>query len=266
MSSGLAGVIRSAVGGMRRSKAMEQVSAIPVSKLRDTAKGLRLESLERAGYRTVGHVLGASERQLQLVQGVGEATARQVIAAARQVLLASEEAVRLHLDVVARQADQTNLLVQLRRFDLTRRAADESEAMTAWLRTTVAPVALAARPASASWVRRTFRRSSAKTEAALAAEQLLRLLAEPALTQFRTFLTATAEEVNRPRSADEAWNDYENNAAQLLGVLGEIVEGHDDAANRGHLPAEIVERVQAMKLDLRFMKASLRGYQAFGTK
>jgi SNF2 family DNA or RNA helicase len=182
------------------------------------------------------------------------------------VLSATEQAVRIHFDVVERTPQQTELLLRLRRYDLAARSADESTPMIQWLRQTGAPSALASEAAAKPWIRRAFMRSAAKSGADEAVTALEQLLADPAVQQLRAYLVARMADIDRPRTIDEVWEDYEQNAAQLLGVLDEVAEGGSEAANRGHLPAEIAERVQALTLDLAFLKASLRGYQAFGAK
>jgi len=245
---------------------MAQVALVPVGRLRETARGLRIDALERSGLKTVADILATDEYRLQTIPGVGATTAQQVLGAARQVFTATEQTVRLHLDVTKRVSEQTQLLLLLRRYDLATRAVDESRAMVEWLRQTMALTALAAAPAAKTWIRRAFMGSAAKSAAADAVSALSAFLAEPALREFRNSIGTQMVDIQRPRSADEVWTDYEQNAAQLLGILGEVSDAGSDAANRGHLPAEIAERVQALSLDLTFLKASLRGYQAFGAK
>jgi hypothetical protein len=266
LPAGLANTVRSQVATIRRATALGQMAQLPVGRLRETAKGLRLDALERAGYRTVDQLISSTAARLQAIPGVGEATASQVLGAARQVLAATEQVVRLHFDVVARPAPQTELLLSLRRYDVAIKALDDSQEMIHWLRRTAAPLAAAAAPTTRPWFRRAFMGSAARGVASEAVSAIERLLADPTVEQFSRFLSASMVEVDRPRSPDEVWVDYEQHAAHLLGVLGEITEGPGDPANRGHLPAEIVERVQALQLDLTYLKASLRGYQAFGAK
>lgn len=266
LPAGLASAAKSQVSAIRREVALGQMAEIPISRLRETAKGLRLDALERAGYRTVAQLLGASAARLRAVPGVGDATATQALGAARQVLTATEQVVRLHFDVAARPAPQTELLLSLRRYDGAVQALDEWQAAIDGLRQTAGPLAEAAAPAARPWLRRAFMRSAAKAAAAAATDAIERLLAEPGVGELRRSLASSLAEIDRPRSAEEVWADYEHHAAHLLGVLGEIVDGGGGSAHRGHLPEEIVERVQALQLDLTYLKVSLRGYQAFGAK
>jgi hypothetical protein len=262
----LAGAAQSDVVAARRDAAKVQMAAIPVARLRETAKGLRLDAVERAGYRTVADILATDEAALVRRPGVGEATAHQVIAAARQVLAASESTARVDFDVAARTREQTRLLVHLRRYELAQRAVDRARPMVEWFRSSSIGLRRAATPAARFWMARLFVGQAKKERADQAVDALERIMAEPSVRDFRVWLDEVADEIERRRSADEIWADYEANAAQLLGVLGEVTGTGDGAAGRGHLPAEIVERVQDVTLDRTLLKVGLRGYQAFGAK
>lgn len=262
----LAAAARSDVAAARRDAAKAQMATIPVGRLRETAKGLRLDAVEEAGYRTVGDVLGTTGAAMVRHPGIGEATARQVIAAARQVLSASEATARVEIDVDARTHEQTRLLAHLRRYDLAQRAVDRARPMIEWFRRRTVGRLRTAAPAARPWVARLFVGREAKERADRAVDELERVLADPGVRDFRRWLDQTEREIERRRTAEEVWADYEAHAAQLLGALGDVTGTGDGSAGRGHLPAEIVERVQDVELDRSLLKVGLRGYQAFGAK
>ena len=69
--------------------------------------------------------------------------------------------------------------------------------------------------------------------------------------------------------AAEVWRDFERRSADYYGLLGQVVSlGGDVAAAEGYLPADIVERVNAQRLDTSKLSDSLRlrGYQSFGAR
>jgi SNF2 family DNA or RNA helicase len=261
-----AAAAQSDVAAARRASAKVQMATIPVARLRETAKGLRLDAVEQAGYRTVADILATNKPALVRRPGIGEATASQVIAAARQVLAASESTARVDFDVTARTREQTRLLAHLRRYDLAQRAVDRARPMVEWFRSASTGRLRTAAPAARFWLARLFVGKAAKERADQAVDALEQLMAEPKLRGFRNWLDEVTTQIERRRSADEIWADYEANAAQLLGALGEVTGTGDGAAARGHLPAEIVERVHGVTLDRTLLKAGLRGYQAFGAK
>ncbi|MCB0995948.1 MAG: hypothetical protein KDB21_12700 [Acidimicrobiales bacterium] len=251
---------------IRRAAALAQLNAVPVSRLKETTKGLRLDPIERAGFTTVGMIAVANASRLTSIPGVGDETARRVIAAARHVLAVTEDTTVIRFNVDQRATAQTELLALLRAYDTCRRAADEAGPTIQRVRHAVGSLPQAAEPATKSWARRLFLGSTTKTTAFDAVTQLDALLSHHDARRLAQVMTATAAAADTSRPQAEIWRDYETNAAQLLGVLAEVTGTHDDPAARGFLPAEIVEKVEGMTLDLSLLKASLRGYQAFGAK
>ena len=88
-------------------------------------------------------------------------------------------------------------------------------------------------------------------------------------------LAATRRALAEPTpDDDELWRDYERRSVEvnmLLAGLGraeadEALEQARVDAARGHVPAELADDVRRHPLDTSLMKASLRGYQAFGAK
>lgn len=154
----------------RRGVAVAQIRTIPVARLKETTSGLRIDALERAGYKTLDQVLACGVGHLMTIPNVGEATASKAIATAHKVQGAAEEAAKIRIDL-------------------------------------------------------------------------------------------------EKRPADGVWEGYKANAAELLALLEEVTgTGMGEEASHSELPAQIVERVRDQPLDLTFLTASLRGYQAFGAK
>lgn len=257
---------RAKVTEIRRAAALEQLNAVPVSRLKETTKGLRLDPIERAGFTSVGMIAVANASRLTSIPGVGDETARRVIAAARQVLAVTEETTVIRFNVDRRANAQTELLALLRAYDTCRRAADDAGPAIQRLRAATGSLPQAAEPATKSWARRLFLGSTSKTAAFDAVTRLDALLSHQDARSLDQLMASTGAAVGGTRPPAEIWRDYETNAAQLLGVLAEVTGTHDDPAARGFLPAEIVEKVEGMTLDLSLLKASLRGYQAFGAK
>jgi superfamily II DNA or RNA helicase len=257
---------RAKVTEIRRAAALEQLNAVPVSRLKETTKGLRLDPIERAGFTTVGMIAVANASRLTSIPGVGDETARRVIAAARQVLAVTEETTVIRFNVDQRAPAQTELLALLRAYDTCRRAADDAGPAIRRVLAATGSLPQAAEPATKSWARRLFLGSTSKTAAFDAVTRLDALLSHQDARSLDQLMASTGAAVGGTRPPAEIWRDYETNAAQLLGVLAEVAGTHDDPATRGFLPAEIVEKVEGMTLDLSLLKASLRGYQAFGAK
>lgn len=253
-------------GEIRRAAALRQLQDVPTARLRETAKGLRLDAIERAGYTSVADLAQADPSRLTAIGGVGEETARKVVAAARQVHSVTEGSTVIRFNVDERPAAQTELLALVRGYDTTRRIVDEWGPYARRLRNAVGQMPDIAQPATRSWARRLFIGGSTKAAAAEAISHLAAVLEDPDVQRLADLASRTRAMVSTYPVPADVWRDYELNAAHLLGVLGEVLGIHDDPAARGYLPAEIVEKVENMRLDTSLLRASLRGYQAFGAK
>ena len=94
--------VRAAYTGFHEAAVRAELDRIPVSRLKDATGGrLRLGQLEKAGYTTVASVLNASPARLRQVPGVGELTAKQAVAAAREIARAAAGDRRTPLDAEA---------------------------------------------------------------------------------------------------------------------------------------------------------------------
>ena len=254
------------VSEIRRASALEQLDSVPVARLREVVRGLRLDPLEQAGYDTVGELAVEEPWLLTAIPGIGDETARRAVAAAREVLAEAERSTVIRFDMERRPSAHTELLVLLRAVHTARRAVDAATPTILRARTSIGVLPQVAAPATRSWVRRLFLGSAVKNAARDAVEQLETFLSQPDTRALAELASVNISSSRATRPAAEVWQDYANNAAELLGVLATVTGSHDDPAARGFLPADIVERVEGLTLDTTKLKASLRGYQAFGAK
>lgn len=123
------------------------------------------------------------------------------------------------------------------------------------------------RPAAAGRVRRLFMGSHRRAAADEAVRHLRTLLRRAdASGLLRAAVDVRAVPVPTP---DEVWRDFERRSAEYYGLLGQVVDlGGDIAAAEGYLPADIVRRINAQRLDTSRLSDNLRlrGYQSFGAR
>jgi superfamily II DNA or RNA helicase len=261
--------VATAFATLRGQMVRREVATIPVARLRDTARDgrLRLGPLEAAGYKTVLSILDTTEHRLLAVPGVGEGTARHVMAAARQVAAAVEDNIKVRIDLDPTDAASTAVITRLYCLGEFERQAAGIRNPAARLDAELAPLLVPAARAG-SRLRMFFTGPRRRAEATAALARLEEVLD----ATHRSGLTADLEHVadllhgGGPEPA-VAWKDFEQRAVEYYGRLGEIVDlGLDVHAAEGFLPAEIVERIRQQQLDDRFRQVSLRGYQSFGAR
>ncbi|MER7035350.1 ATP-dependent helicase, partial [Streptomyces albidoflavus] len=91
--------VREALRPIHDGLAEKELDAIPVARLKDVTEGrLRLAEVEKGGFRTVRQVLDAGPYRLRQIPGVGQQTAAQTVAAARQISDAVRESVAVRID------------------------------------------------------------------------------------------------------------------------------------------------------------------------
>jgi superfamily II DNA or RNA helicase len=246
----------------------QQLATLPLARLKETTQGrLRLGPVEAAGYRTVGQAAAVGVARLQQIPGVGSQTASQVVAAARQLNIAMTQSVRLRLDPDSRPPLQTRLLAELHEYAVARQAVSPGNENLGELAAALDPVLVSAGRA-ASRLRMFFSGRRKREEARHGLSQLQALVKSTHQTGLDIRLEEMLAALNTPRpDGISLWHDYEERAVFYNGLLIEVGElAPDVEAGQGFLPSDIARRVHQYPLDLSLMRASLRGYQAFGAK
>jgi superfamily II DNA or RNA helicase len=262
------GEVVAAFEAARERQVRAATEKMSIESIKDVTGGrLRLGELPAHGYFTVADVLRAGPGPLTDVPGVGEGSAAKVVAAAEQILRAARDSHQFRIEFDPSDADTTRLLQALAVWGAVRHASEAYDQDAARLAQDLARDRPVAAPAAAGPVRRIFmtRRGRARAD-----EAARRIGARLAQADSSGLLRAARDvrAVTVPGAA-EVWRDFERRSAAYYGLLGQVVQlGGDLAAAEGYLPADIVERVNALHLDTSRLSESLRlrGYQSFGAR
>jgi superfamily II DNA or RNA helicase len=241
-------------------------AASPVGELADF--GARVAPLEAAGFRTVADLRGQGLSALMARPGVGEVTAAGAVSAVQAFLDHARAAVRVMPDPDERRPGDAALLIAVVRYETLLREfpprAEALEARRQALRREVALFRDGTVPADHFF-------SAAKRAAHAAFEARLRAEAAWVLAEARV-LNRFAREIVVDEA--DAWRRYGENAASFVALLEGVGAGAPipggaplaAADQRGGLPAEIADAVEATQLDLSLLTATLRRYQLFGAQ
>lgn len=253
---------------LRDDLVRHEMTTMPLARIKETTQGrLRLGAIENAGYRTVGAAAAAGVWRLQEIPGVGPQTASQVVGAARQLEAAMTQDVRVRFDPDSRSRVQAALLGELHAYEVAQRSvapiSSDLGSLAAGLDALLGPAARAS-----SRLRMFFSGARKKKEAREALRRLVALTEAPENVATESKLNDVLEALRQPLPGVQyLWEDYEERAVAYNGLLIEIGELAPDVdASQGFVPSDIAKRVHQHPLDLSFMRASLRGYQAFGAK
>jgi superfamily II DNA or RNA helicase len=262
-------VARQAYEAVRDRIVADALDAIPVDRLRDLIqKKVTFSPLIDAGLETVGQVLAAGAGEIGRIPGVRRRSSKRIVSAAAQLRESVKEATRVRIDPDARTPEQTTLIAALRRYERARSAlkGPDLSPLASEIGSRLDP---AARGASRRRMLFTFS-GRKKQEARDALTELDAVLTSKPVTTARKRLSRAEtelEKAGKEQRVARLWNDYLARPVTYNGLLIEVAE-LDPArdASQGFLPADIAEQVRVLPLDQSLLKASLRGYQAFGAK
>ncbi|MEU9848416.1 DEAD/DEAH box helicase [Streptomyces sp. NPDC047985] len=266
--AGAVDAVRTALAPLLDDLVRRELSAIPVSRLKDVTEGrLRLGAVEQAGFTTVGQIHGANRYELRQIPGVGAQTADQTLAAAGQIAHAVRDTVAVRIDVDAPDEATTALVTALHRLveagPDVRRAVDAAGRLIARLE----PLTAAAGPARGR-VRLLFGGRQARARA-LTAVASAREAVDEAVTRGLPLLfgQVSADLLREAGTGLAAWVDFELRSAEYYSLIAEMSGTRPDRdAAEGFIPAGIAERVRGLRLDDTHLRVSLRGYQSFGAR
>ncbi|MFI6145094.1 DEAD/DEAH box helicase [Streptomyces sp. NPDC051109] len=266
--------VREAWAPIHADLARSELRRIPADRLAHVTEGrLRpgaVAAIEAAGFDTVQRVLDAGRHRLRQIPGVGQQTADQALAAARQLAEAVGETVAVHLDVDRPEPRTTALVAALHPLveagPGARRAVEAATALDAAL----GPLLADAAPA-AGRLRGWFAGRERRERALAALAEIGRRTGRAAADGVPVLLgQASVDLLRGPADEAAAWVDFELRSAEYYGLLAEVTDrpggGADPAAAQGFLPEALVERVRAQALDGTHRRVSLRGYQSFGAR
>ena len=263
-------------GERLRSTATDALLAgLGVEALREVTRDrLRIAPIEDAGLRTVGAVLAAGA-SLADVPGIGADSARKLLGAAQTLRQQTMDDQPVTLDPADRSPAATEVLRQLRRWEIARgplRGPGGSTAAVAL--SALAPVMA---PGVADIL--VFPTAGHGIPAFRAAVAGVLRLAEDlrgSAGRVAGFEVGGADGAGAPggpagappNATDEVlWADFLARPADyqaLAAQLGMLPDEGDRV--HGDLPEEIVAAIRGMDLDTRYLTASLRGYQDFAAR
>ena len=237
---------------MQRSRRILQ--EMPAEALKTATRDrLRLGSLSEAGIDTVQEVLDCG-MSLQALPGVGETSARRMLAAARALRQTTYDEMPVRIDINNRHPETTQLLRGLAEWDSCRQtrgaSADlERASELAPLRTAIARETdhLLVIPTTNARVSQNSGKASRSSNGA------------------RNY--SECRRSSRTSVGADPWDDFLARPADYFAMLSELgFATEDENAVHGDLPEEIIKAVRDQALSGEYLTASLRGYQSFAAR
>jgi hypothetical protein len=226
--------------------------------------GLRLGQLADHCFRTINDVLLTTPEQLMAVPCVGAQTATAPHVGARHIWESIATDAPFRFDPDQRTPAATALLQHLSLLDSARSSVGSFEGVPDRIAQELPALIKAARP-TASGLRWALTGTANSANSLTALATLTEWLTWADINGAQAKLAAAAHGV--PPSSEHMWADFLCQPGRYC-ALAEQLTGVSSAGHGGgaDLPAEITARIEAQHLDTALLRATLRGYQAFGAK
>lgn len=246
------------VRDVKKQDAKQRLDGIDVDVL---AHGnVRVGPLKTAGFNTVGSLYGKSVAQLSRYPRVTYDAAEGVVRAVDDIYRSAVESARCRIDAEGKPSYQTPLVKGL---------------YLAWRRRSIRQQLdeIATRLGDAEKGAPNLRSKYDYLDNIVMTQEQRQRIApqvghlEKTLPPIETSIKALRNEVaNLPLiTNDEAWLDFEHNAASYYAMLEELgAVGLEETT--GGLPKKLVDRVASFKLDTSNLNVTLRRYQRFGAQ
>lgn len=232
---------------IRTRDAKRLLSDMPVEALKKSTSGrVRFASLAGRGITSVQDVLDHGY-DLDRIEGISEQSGRQIWSAAELMRTMVHRETPVRIDVKAKDRPTSNLLRELRRWALLRRARAEAQALLD----------------RAATFEMLLKGSTGKSHIAADGAALALLQGE-----LRALAAAGADVIRATEPPPKIWQDFLSRPADYLGWLAEFgFQTEDQATSHGLLSDHLIQRVRGQELDTSLLRdVSLRGYQDFAAR
>jgi len=238
------------------------LEAMDVEHINRARKGLRISLLREAGINNVYQASQLSFKQVCDIDGLGEQSAARIRDTIEQIKKNTEDTIRVRLNIESPDQADNVLVRALYVYIHSKKPAKEcAELYHQHCAAVQHEMHIVQQGLNGlGWL---FKSRKKKEEILDAVNSLQQRLAE----NFGDGLAIKAWDDVINTDLDHCWSDYSKNAPEYYLQLEElgIKWGKQDTV-RGGMPAQLAEEIEQRPLNLKFLKATLRAYQSFGTK
>ena len=237
------------------------MSGMSVEELNRDKRGIRVSALKSAGIENLGQLYRRSKGSLESIEGIGETNAAMIYNTVGTIAATAKEGMRLKLSAEDESPELKKLISLLQRYAAGRHPRMAAEELIADFGEE-ADMALSVSRKALGGLGWLFSTARDKKNALAAAEDVLALS--------RCGIIDKAELIHRDfmesAPTGDAMESFRKNSAPFAITLEYVCGMAAAGAVPDAVPAELAQAVNARKLDLSLLRATLRPYQTFGTK
>ena len=239
----------------------EVLEQMDVDHINKGKQGIRVGLLRNSGVKTVWQASQLSFRQICDIDGLGEQSALKILDIIKQIRQNTKDTIRIRIRMDNPTPADTELIRALYVRIHARPLREQSRKLFQTHHNPLQQELTLVRKSlnGLGWI---FKSADTKRQIILAANRLQARL-EGEFGNGKLLGAWTRLEIV---SADTCWADYQNNAPVYYTELENLGLNWEKQDAAGGIPAQLAAEIEAQKLDLRYLKATLRNYQTFGTK
>ena len=238
------------------------LEAMDVEHINKAKQGIRVSLLRNAGITNVYQASCLSFNQICNIDGLGEQSAGKIIETIRQIRNNTRQTIRIRIRVDEPSETDDELIRALYIRIHSRPLRKECEKVYEKNHSVLQQETALAKESlnGIGWL---FKSKTRKTQIVEGTEKLKTRLCGP----FGSGVLQNDFEKLCSVEAEQYWNDYKQNASAYYSELENLgLEWSKNDTAAGGLPAQLAKEIEEHKLDFRYLKATLRTYQTFGTK
>ena len=247
---------------LREGRLRRELEEMDIEQINRSKQGIRVGLLRSAGVHTVWQVSLLSFQQICDIDGLGEQSAFKIRDTVKQIRQNTEENLRIRIDVDRPAREDSDLIRALYLLIHTGPLRARADSLYRDNHQGLQQDLVLARESLSGfgWL---FK-SRAKKDTILAGVNRLQLRLQGSFGDGK-LITDWENLMQTPE--DVCWADYCANAPAYFAQLEQLgLQWEKENAAPGGLPAQLAAEIEAQELDLKYLKATLRSYQTFGTK
>ena len=239
----------------------EELEAMDVEHINKGKQGIRVGLLRSSGVETVWQASRLSFQQICDIDGLGEQSALKIRDIIQQIIQNTKDTIRIRIRMEnPGQADDALIRALYIRIHARPLREEAKRLYQCNHKQLQQELALAKKSLSGlGWM---FTSRTVKQQIAAGVESLRARLEG----EFGNGVLADAWTAVENTSGETCWADYKNNAPVYYAELENLGLHWEKQETAGGLPAQLAAEIEAQQLDLKYLKATLRSYQTFGTK
>lgn len=251
----------------KSSKVMAELAKLDVEKLRDASdESIRIETLKKSGIQNLADIQNRSVSVLANINGISPDAARHIKSLTDRMAAAISQTISLGIDINNVGYSQINLLQSIKNLeDLQNEVRTLGSASQAFATNLSEQIAKALPYQSRlKWL---FTPRVQKELAKSASAKIVEAINSEVAAKVDNASKAIRNKLSTPPSdTNVTVADFKARASSYYAIIEDVSGTDSGKTSKGRFDQELLDRIEAIELNIDLIKGNLRKYQSFGAK